>query len=184
MSYKTFKLLVYKVLIISTALLYISCGNTKKQNRSEFVFPEDKTAAIRELEERSNRLQEHRREVELSSSQRQLKRIREKFQNFEAMKNNPCLDTPKLYKDPVNENNNLSLDTEALGLNIREIREPECRITVCRCAYFTGSPSQWKVKVGFNFFKRKSKEVLESILLQTCQSHNKSFKIHSCSKKY
>ena len=103
----------YKIFIISTLLLYVSCGYN---NPDPFLpLPIENDAAIKALEERRKRLQEQARELELKEASQNLQREMDKI---EAMRNTPCLD-PQLYNEPINEEST-SLAVEAALMSLEK----------------------------------------------------------------
>ena len=163
MLYKIFKTLIYEVFIISIFLFHVSCDNINKPNRN----PENQEATDK-LEEEERKLEEQRA---IQEGERQVTELQWANQQ---LKNTVCDDIPKLYSTSPNQDLNLNIYHNTDSPYI-------CNTLTCQCANYSGSPSQWVVSI--NSSTEKSKEKLEKILLETCQSHNPSFTIHSCSQR-
>lgn len=155
MPHKIFKVLMREVFIIGILLLFTSCDYKKKQPTGN-----------EENQETTQKLEEER---QIQESERRVTELQEATQEF---KSTICNDIPKLYSTSSSQDFNLNIyhntDTPFV-----------CNTMTCQCAYFNGSPAPWIARI--NSSTEKSKEKMKAILLETCQSHNRSFKLYSCS---
>ena len=169
-----------KYFLVFTLCFFTAC--TSKQDipspqlepQSEIPPPPSFPESLKDVTE------DFKTQSKLQSMQSQM----DNFRKFQEQKQNNCLTSTVIQEKPVDKKTELTQKPSYQNIDWYAYYNTLCRgvavILKCRCAYFNDEPTQWFAIKG-TIQKPTTEEEVKTMLLEVCQSHNVSFKIHSCS---